>query len=81
MGSHFSMCLATNRSLPEAYVYSTDRYYYLLKNYNGIFAYLFWMRRTREKSVTPSLRNYKKNQKERLLLIQEIHSRKLYFGI
>ena len=54
----------------DEFVYSTDSYCYLLKHYNSVFAYLFWMKRTREKIGAPTLPNDKRHQKERLQLIQ-----------
>ena len=59
-----ALCLmwetADMRSFGES-VYSTDRYCYLLTNYNNVYAYLFWMKRTRESIVGPPLRNNERN--------------------
>ena len=75
------MSLATNRSLPEAYVYSTDSYYYLLKNDTGVFEDFFWMKRTREKIVTQSLPVYVRNQKRKLVFIKVMPSQTNVSGI
>ena len=65
----------------DEFIYSTDSYYYLLKKYTVIFAVLLWMKRMREPIVIPPLQNYKRNQKERLQLIQEMHSQTNDSGI
>ena len=54
----------------DKFIYSADSYYYLLKNNNNIYAYLFWIKRTRENIATPPLQSYERNQKEKLQLIQ-----------
>ena len=72
-----TLCLisetADRRRLDE-FIYPADRYCYLLKIYSGVFAYLFWMKRTRESIVIPPWPNYKRNQKEKLQMIQAMPS-------
>ena len=49
----------------DEFIQSTDRYYHLLKNDTGDFMYHFWMKRRRERIVTPSLPNYERMNKDK----------------
>ena len=65
----------------DEFVYPADSYCYLLKNYRGGCAHLFWMKRTRDSIVAPSLPNDKRNQKEKLESIQAKPSQMTVWGI